>query len=462
MDYIVLVHGLLGSRLVLPERNGDPSREIWPGRVLKALAEGGYPDQDFPDLRDPTASSTEIIRRICVVGVHDRLMRDLDDLAEYASANCGPTKVSFFHYDWRKNNIDSAQQLADHIIELGATSVTLVCHSNGGNVGRLVLESGDHPDAQELVKGYVGLANPNFGATLSLAGALGLEASELLKPYQVAELSKVPGFSTVYQNMPHAEWQKFVVDGSPVDPYDQHVMTNPPYNFDPANHAEAVAHGLKLNFANKPADCEYTLIAGVGHPTLDILEHYPAQPPDQRYKRKYGNGDGTVPKWSADVVPPPGTTGFESVTIPGDHLFSNFRSNPFRNALFAAVWKTLCRTEPLMPASVSPVTVSLNKRVYTPAEQMSVLVIHDDARLLTGGRVSIARLEQQAENEWVDVEEVASVEVTDEHVEDGYASLTLEAPARPDPYMARFEGGSVEGLNPADTATGFAVAAMGG
>lgn len=402
------------------------------------------------------AVSTEIIARVCIK-VHEQLMDDIAGLARHASAHCEETTHSYFHYDWRKSNLDNARRLAGHLDSLGATSIVLVTHSNGGNVGRLVLESGDYPSVASRIHGYVGIGNPSFGSSLAIAGALGAESSELFKPEQVRRLSAERRFSSVYQNFPHPGRDKLFQNGQAINLYDAAVMTRPPFNLEPSNLHDATEHQSKLNFGARPPSCAYTLIAGKGHPTVDVVEYRPGGSPE--YRLTMGEGDGTVPFWSAA----PTIAGVATVPIPGDHLFAHFTDQRFRNALSDAILHALQCDVPTMLAPVAPATISLNKRVYGVGEEMHVLVMAEGIERLAGARLVIHELVEEDEGEaWSLGDVVADNTLTESVLSEEFAEVRMSAPMCPNAYeMSLLDANGMDLSGERAGAAGFVVVKRG-
>jgi hypothetical protein len=140
MDSIFLVPGIEGSRLSLG------TEEVWPPTPDELI--WGYNRID--ELLDPSTVATGIWDQTQIIGnfyypVYQPLMDKLDEIAQ----ELGAKRVNFF-YDWRTDlwtstsPFTAASEKLAKAIEIavtgGASSVTLVCHSMGCLVARLVLE----------------------------------------------------------------------------------------------------------------------------------------------------------------------------------------------------------------------------------------------------------------------------------------------------------------------------------
>ena len=137
MEAIFLVPGIEGSRLNLG------TEEIWP----PTLSEGVFGYHRIDKLLDPRAVATAIIDQVTFLyPVYKPLIEELNKIAAALR-----TKIILFPYDWRPDlwtstpPFTAASELLARAIEQsvrdGASSVTLVCHSMGCLVARLVIES---------------------------------------------------------------------------------------------------------------------------------------------------------------------------------------------------------------------------------------------------------------------------------------------------------------------------------
>ena len=131
----------------------------------------------------------------------------MKDLQEICSAN-GANYIEF-SYDWRIDLLRSAALLGDPlntVVEKDrATRVTLVCHSMGGLVARILLEStgsGSPPKWKDNVKRLLCICTPHLGAPKSLAMCMGLEGETTITARDVKTLCDSTDYPAAYQLLP--------------------------------------------------------------------------------------------------------------------------------------------------------------------------------------------------------------------------------------------------------------------
>lgn len=230
---VVLVHGVLGARL----RDRASGREVWPGSLARLA---------FSDYRELVLAPAGEDERLQPAGLFDAaagrdfygaILRTLEQAGGYARGEFGQDpgalrkRVYVFLYDWRQDNVRSAQEL-DRAIEAirrdhadPALKVDLVAHSNGGLVARYYLRYGtrdvlggdrfepDHAGAAK-VRRVVLLGTPNFGSVRALMGLIeGVRIGFGRVPPEV-----LASFPSSYQLFPHAlnDWL-LSARGEPLD-----------------------------------------------------------------------------------------------------------------------------------------------------------------------------------------------------------------------------------------------------
>ncbi len=195
-----------------------------------------------------------------------------DDLAKIAKS-CGAQFVNF-PYDWRKDVISSTEKLAAKIkssVKSSSDEITLVCHSMGNLLARVILESGDYSSKSWFgnIKRYVGICGPHYGVPVILEYTLGLDSWLGISAIDMKTLSKDSRYPSCYQCLPFKGKDVLfdVQSGSPQakDIYDASVASD--YDLDPTNLATAKAMQDKLGFAHKPPGVDYDLISGSNHTT---------------------------------------------------------------------------------------------------------------------------------------------------------------------------------------------------
>ena len=169
MEAIILVHGIKGAVLSLG------AEIVWPPAIPEAIF--GY--ERIDKLLDPACVPTAIIDSVGCFPVYQPLNDDLSTICNDIGA-----QKEVFVYDWRldiyNKTADALARKIEQLAHSGATAITLVCHSMGGLVGRLLLESGTYSNKPWFsnIKRFVGVCCPNLGAPIALSQCLGLESSD--------------------------------------------------------------------------------------------------------------------------------------------------------------------------------------------------------------------------------------------------------------------------------------------
>ncbi|WP_316395246.1 alpha/beta fold hydrolase [Bradyrhizobium sp. 33ap4] len=370
MNCIFLVPGIEGSRLSLG------TEEVWPPTVGELIS--GYNRID--KLINPSVIATGIWDEIVIGGlihypVYKPIMDKLDEIAGELNAK----RVNFF-YDWRtylwKSTppfTASSERLAQAIesaVSSGASSVTLVCHSMGSLVARLVIESSKYRNTNwfSKIKKVVFICGPNLGAPVAVGRALACEGSSLgLTAAQLQLIENDPRYPAGFKcfTEPGIDTLYDVSSGSavPVDIYSAAADTR--YQLNRSNAQAATVSWAELkDIDSHPKTIEYTAIAGTG---LTTSNSYLFNGP--RYVETItGDGDGTVPIWSASA-------GKYAVhyTLQGSHV--DILGTP-------ALKQTLDKIFGIAVVSAfvqaAPgVTVNVNKKTFKPDEPMEILVIPD-------------------------------------------------------------------------------------
>ncbi|MGC1577865.1 MAG: hypothetical protein WA813_17405 [Beijerinckiaceae bacterium] len=370
MNTIVFLPGILGSSLSL---NGD---EVWPPTPTEAVF--GY--HRIPQLMDPGVVATGVIQNVVCYEVYKPIC---DDLTYIASHTPWATRTDFF-YDWRKDiktvTAPLLAQTLQNLVAGGAQSIALVCHSMGGLVARLVLENDQYKAMpwMSAVKQFLGICNPHHGAPQALAEALGLVGTSGIDASDMPTLTSNSSYPAAYQNLPAPHYNRLRKQPGnvPLNVYDNTVASQ--FGLNPQNTSAAMAAFSAMDMSKKPATVEYHLFAGNAQTTLEqinVTGSVFSMADDAA-------GDGTVPLWSAAPGPIP------AFVTAGDHL-GVMKTGPFRNQLYK-----ILTGEQLMARSFAArpvVTISLNKLVYAPGEQMTVLIIPDTRAHELTGKLQITR-----------------------------------------------------------------------
>lgn len=419
MDAIVFVPGFAGSKLILA------GTEVWPPTFWEYFL--GY--HRLAELQDPNTTSNGIIETVYCFPVYSQIDSDLTTIA----TALGATKV-LFDFDWRKDiwkvTAPLLAQTIDGLYSNGTRSIALVCHSIGGLIGRLLLESPAYAAApwRSSITEFIGVCNPHHGAPLIVAEAVGVFGFQGISAADMPGLAANPKYPGGYQALPERGFGRVMGQPGniPIDIYKTAVNGF----FGPHSHnvKAAKASYKQLKMSRRPTTVQYDLFAGTGHSTPQWVD---VTGPNFS-SRSDDLGDGTVPQWSAD--PYPGT--LPALVIPGDHI-GVMSTQTFRDNLFQILTGGTLVPAPLAAAPV--VVVSLNKQVYAPGEEMSVLIIPDHPSRNIDGVLRVSRAVdpfQKFERYGEDLKiNFAGAETT-------YLSMRLTAPSDPGAYRMTFEEGN--------------------
>jgi pimeloyl-ACP methyl ester carboxylesterase len=273
MEAVVLIHGITGSKLA--QQQGANLQEIWPPDTSDLL---GYSQTKFDILLDKPLTVTGIIDDAIdgCVQVYAPIEADLNDIC----ANHIKAKYDTFCYDWRQDVFASATELANHLNALdqqaSIDSITLICHSQGGQIARLMLESGTYSGPASTwfskIKRVLFICTPHLGAPKALAEFVGLESVDLVSAANVQTGAKT--WDSAYQLLPapNAPGNPVILsDGTPQDFYQANVAQ--PLGLNPAKLTNIAAKTFAtLNFAKRPSGVRYDFIVGTDQETVEGLD----------------------------------------------------------------------------------------------------------------------------------------------------------------------------------------------
>lgn len=369
MKAIVLVPGAEGSELFLK------GEEIWPPTVYEILF--GY--HRVAKLMDEELHVGSVIRSIGPKGIYKILIQDLECLSQATGA------IFYeFSYDWRRDNVAySAPKLAAFIEERvapAADDITIVAHSMGGLVARLVIEGGEHDRKTwfKSIKKLVGICVPNKGAVSALTKALGMEGIPAVTGADTARLMADHRYPAGYELLPavgtHVVYEPST--GAWIDIYSRQGAAR--LSLDLQNLQLAEAEFGKLDLSNGGSKVKYIFISGAGQKTEEAIEI------ENRTVLSVVTdyaGDGTVPLWSADSAQ------VERYVVAGDHI-DIFGTGPFRERLYAIVGGAQVE---IYKESVAPISISINKWIFSPGEEISIILISSYPLGSISGGLSLKR-----------------------------------------------------------------------
>lgn len=447
MEVVILIHGITGSKLA--QQQGGNAVEIWPPGTSDLLL--GYSQEKFAILLDQPLKVTGIIDTAMddCVQVYAPIEADLRDIC----ANHLNADYRVFCYDWRQNIFDSMKELADQLNAIGPdiTSVTLVCHSLGGLIARLLLESGTYSASNDAwfakITRVLFICTPHLGAPKALAEFLGLTSVDLVSAADVQRAAKT--WDSAYQLLPapNAPGNPVIInDGTPQDIYQESVAQL--LGLDPAKLADLARKLFStLDFSKRPSQVHYSFIAGTSQLTDEGIDVDSTQNPPNFAPITDDLGDGTVPIWSATFT---GGTGV-ATKLPGDHV-GIMNTQAFRSVLYSyfGVSAGLVALHPTKPTAV----ISLNKRTYRPGESMSVLIIPDVETNQIAGTLNIRRL-SGPQGQLVPYG--PGQNIVYQGAPTKFIRMTLTAPMDPGGYRIDLEGNNSTHLTTDRTAARFAV-----
>jgi pimeloyl-ACP methyl ester carboxylesterase len=361
MDAVILVPGIMGSSLTLS------GQEVWPPNFGEVLSH--YKRLNL--LLDDRVREKKIIESVLIpcAEVYAPIAYDLSDICSRNGA-----KYIEFAYDWRLDLIKTSEKLGDLIENSGAKNITLVSHSMGGLIARILLEKRrrKRPTWLGKVKRLLCICTPHQGAPLTFMKCTGLEGDNKITPEDTKLLcdSKYP---SAYQLLPFKP-RIFVWDVSdpnqkqPLDIYTDKVARR--FVLKDSNLAKAIATLSHYNLDGRPKNVEYTFVFGTDHNTHDGFEV------DKLYVTPAPTrlGDGTVPAWSAGY--PGSKPGIIIWCTPGDHI-GIFATDAFKEFFYGYFGMTEAFRSRKKERDANSVVLSPNKRNYAPGEKMEILVIPD-------------------------------------------------------------------------------------
>jgi hypothetical protein len=431
MDTIFFLPGFAGSKLSLD------NVEVWPPTFEEYCL--GYHRLD--QLRDPRTNKSGVLYTASCFPIYQPIEDDLNTIAAQLNAR----KIDF-DFDWRVDILKCtmpllAQTIADSYAN-GSRSIALVCHSLGGLIARLLLESGtyEHEPWLACITQFVGICNPHNGATLIIGEALGLLGFQGIAASDMPTLASDPRYPGGYQALPAPCYNRLRQQPGdiPIDIYTTEVDGE--FGRNSPNIQAAIASFSALNINKRPATVQYNFVAGTQVQTIQQVDVT-----DSSFSlRKDSAGDGTVPLWSA--APGPMT----AFVTPGDHI-GVLKTEAFRQHLFQIL--TGGKVMP-PPYAVKPVVViSLDKQIYAPGETMSVLIIPDKPTREITGSLRISRAVGASVKKFAPYGADRAVRYLG--ADTTHLSMQFDAPSDPGVYRMTLEGGNYVSTDV--TSGGFAV-----
>lgn len=416
---IVFVPGIMGTELALG------TEVVWPPTVTETIF--GY--KRLAKLQNSATRPVKVISSVSCVDFYAPLQSLFQQLGYGPS---GAKQLVEHPYDWRLDLFDLADSLAGRLDGIAADEISIVAHSMGGLVARLLLETGTYRGRPWFpkIKRFVALATPHTGAPLALARVLGLDAAMGISAKDFKALSENPAYPSGYQLLPapgeSACWNAAVgADIAPLDYYDPAIATG--LGMKPALVARTKALHDALRAGNAPAGVRYFYFSGAGHKTVtrvnvDGASRDVISTPDA--------GDGTVPMWSA--LPRP----VQKHVVINEHA-NVFRGNSFKRVFFRLFGMDAGAPLEAMMADETEVSLSLQRQVFAKGAPIEVVLSSDTPMRSLKGRLVFDRITDADE---VEKEAVAAVPIRYEGPALPSLALTVEVKLKPGFYELRYEG----------------------
>lgn len=386
MHGIVFVPGISGSELLYK----GAQVAIWPPKIT-----------DWPRYREMVELldlEDVSVRNVIdyVFGVYPVYNETENDFRAISSAINGVANIAYLPapYDWRIDLLAAVDDLASKIAKFSGpmTEITVVCHSMGGLLTRLLLEwkyaGASAPPWLKKIARVLFVCTPHLGAPTALARILGLETTEyVIQPDQMKEFAGDPNFPAVYQLLPAANRGiLFDTTANKFIRYDDPSVVNA-FGLSNPNLAALTKYSAALQPGKKPATVEYTFVCGTNQLTDEFVNVAGLSLNGARAQQD-DLGDGTVPSWSIVEAAALFTPAIKTQSFPGDHL-GVLKTDAFRQFLYA--YFGVSGPAPLVEEGPG-VVVSLNKRTYRPGEIMNVLLIPDEEASSISGSLMLSRV----------------------------------------------------------------------
>jgi phospholipase A1 len=304
MHAVFVIPGIMGTELFLPDGSGGRGEKVWPPRPLET--QFGYRRRE--KLADPRVVIGDIIPSVLCFDFYQPLWDLLQELG--FTTDGVDNRLVPFPYDWRRDLFETAALLAARIEEAasGAERISLVGHSMGGLIARLLLESPDWRDRGWFgnIDQLVSIAVPHLGAPLALGRILGVDSALGISGEDFAWLASREEYPSAYQLLPapgeEVCWDQADPELGTLDIYGVADAASLGLNQRLLDRVRAV-HSV-LGTGKTPDHVRYFYFAAAGHRTPTRLNVYrnPNGTVDAsrtQLTRTADGGDGTVPMFSA-------------------------------------------------------------------------------------------------------------------------------------------------------------------
>lgn len=335
MHVVVVVPGTMGTELFLPGAAGKAPEKVWPPEPLET--QFGYKRR--AKLADSRVVPGSIIPKVLCFDFYQPLLDMISDLG--FTPDGVAQRLIPFPYDWRRDLFETAGLLAETLDEAhaaGADRVSLVAHSMGGLICRLLLEAETWRQRPWFgaVDQFIAIATPHLGAPLALGRILGIDSALGISGPDFAWLASREEYPSAYQLLPapgeQACWNQADPALAALDIYSPDVARS--LGLSPTLLARAKAVHDVLSAGVAAAGKRYFYFAGVGHRTATRVNVFRTEagmvePGGTGLTRTADGGDGTVPMFSA--LPHTGQR----------HIATNEHATAFKGEAFRRVFVRL-------------------------------------------------------------------------------------------------------------------------
>jgi phospholipase A1 len=370
MHAVIVVPGIMGTELFLPGSASAPDEKIWPPTALET--QFGYKRRD--KLASPRAVPGQIITNVLCFNFYKPLLDYLQDLG--FKPDGAEKRLVPFPYDWRRDLFDTAGALAatvDAVHAMGAARISLIGHSMGGLICRLLLEAETWRDRPwfETVDQLIAIATPHLGAPLALGRILGIDSAFGISGEDLAWLASREEFPSAYQLLPPPGdaicWNQADAALASLDIYESGIAVS--LGLKPTLLARARAlHGVLSANAVAP-HIRYFYFAATGHRTATRLNVFrdatgTVDPTQTMLTLTADGGDGTVPMVSA--LPRAGQR----------HIATNEHATAFKGDPFHKVFVRLLggNEGPALEIAAKSLALSIESPVLTVGADIEVLL----------------------------------------------------------------------------------------
>lgn len=301
-EVLLFVPGLLGSELY------DTEGKIWPGSLFQGVV--GFDQEHFERLLEPNLTVGGIVQTAGgLIDIYRKWLKAFRSLRVKSkplfSDAVSPPTLYTAPYDWRLDIASTAQTVIAAAIDRihadhgGGVSIHIVAHSLGGLLVRHYLQCGkfnDDPSFTRIVT-FTTFGTPHNGASVALAGALGLHKTSFMSIEQSQKLANDPRYPSLFQTFPLANepifWNRASGGSLTSKSLNDESFVKDVLKLNAGNLAKAFAfrEGIDLTEHPLPGSIRYFLIVGT---RFDTITHFEYLNNSVSKIETADGGDGTV------------------------------------------------------------------------------------------------------------------------------------------------------------------------